>query len=287
MKLRKLHEALGVEVSGVDPASLDDGAFATLRAALAEHSVLLFRGLAIDDDAQIALSRRFGAIEDFPLPANKSSLRPEIFRATNVGEDGRLLPVEHSEAKYLSLTRIWHTDSSWRPIPAYVTLLRAVETPTRGGETMFASLAAAWEALPAERQAALRGLIAAHSFEYTRGLTAGLAPLTEAQRAAVAPVRHPLVRRHPETGRTALYISPHTMPAIEGMDDGEGRALIEELTAWATQPRFVYVHAWRPGDLLLWDNRTTMHAVRPYADDRERRVMHRTSVAGDGPVLAA
>ena len=280
-----LHPAIGAAVQGVDLAMLADDAFAALRDGLGTHGLLLLRGYDITDAQQIELSRRFGEPERFPLAANTASGSPLIFRATNVAEDGTLLPVDDANAKYLSLTQIWHTDSSYRPVPTHATLLRALEVPPCGGDTMFCSLAAAWDALPAERRARIEGLRAVHSFEYTRGLTRGLTPLTEAERARVPPVTHPLVRRHPAgDGRRSLYISPHTMPGIVGLDDAEGRALIGELTEWATQPRFVYRHRWQPGDLLIWDNRVTMHAVTPYDSGRERRIMHRTCVAGTEPV---
>lgn len=279
LSLRKLHAAIGAEVTGVRLNALDDILFADILSALHAHSVLVFPDQDIPDEEQIAFTRRFGELEVFPLAANKSSRNPEIFRATNVGEDGKLLPVQHAEAKYLALTQIWHTDSSWRPIPAYATLLRAVEIPSKGGETMFASLVAAYDALPEARKRDLRGLRAVHSFEYTRSLTEGLKPLTEEERARVQPVTHPVVQEHPTRSGRALYISPHTMSGIIGMTAGEGRAIIEELTAWATRPEFVYVHRWRRNDLVVWDNRTAMHAVRPYDSAHERRIMHRTSVS--------
>lgn len=279
LNVSKLHPAIGAEVTGVRLSSVDDGAFAEIVSALDAHSVLVFPGQSITDEEQIAFTQRFGELETFPLAANNSTRNPEIFRATNVGEDGKLLPVQHSEAKYLALTQIWHTDSSWRPIPAHATLLRAVEIPSHGGETMFASLTAAWEALPDSRKRDLRELKAIHSFEYTRSLSDGLKPLTDDERARVPPVVRPIVRKHPTQGGESLYISPHTMPGIAGLSDAEGRAVIEELTAWATQPQFVYVHKWRRNDLVVWDNRVAMHAVRPYDSAKERRIMHRTSVS--------
>lgn len=279
ISVRKLHPALGAEVAGVDLSSVDERTFSDIVSALDEHSALVFPGQDITDEQQIAFTRRFGELEVFPLAANKSSRNPEIFRATNVGEDGKLLPVQHAEAKYLALTQIWHTDSSWRPIPAYATLLRGVEIPSRGGETMFASLVAAYEALPEQRKRELDGLRAVHSFEYTRSLTDGLKPLTAEERARVRPVVHPIVRKHPTRDGKALYLSPHTMSGIVDMSEVEGRAVIRELTAWATQPQFVYVHRWRRNDLVVWDNRTAMHAVRPFDSAHERRIMHRTSVS--------
>ena len=279
LNVRKLHPAIGAEVRGVDLRQPDDRTFSAIVAALEAHSMLVFPDQEISDEQQIAFTRRFGELEVFPLAANKSGRNPEIFRATNVGEDGKLLPVQHAEAKYLALTQIWHTDSSWRPIPAYATLLRGVEIPARGGETMFASLTAAYEALPEARKRALEGLRAVHSFEYTRGLTDGLKPLTDEERARVRPVTHPIIQQHPIRSGKALYISPHTMSGVVGMAAADARALIEELTAWASRPEFVYVHQWRRNDLVVWDNRTAMHAVKPYDSAHERRIMHRTSVS--------
>lgn len=290
LEARKLHPALGAEVTGVDFTRPPDAATtAGLERLWREHHVLLFRGAGIDDEAQIRFSRAFGDLEIFPEADQRSSRHPEIFRVANTEETGRIRGADDPVDAYLKIVEFWHTDSAYRPIPSLGAVLRAVAVPERGGETLFANLFRAWEEMPEELRRRVVGKVGRFSYERIRDFAnPGHRKLTEAERAQVPAVTHSLTRRHPERdGRVSLYISPLNMEGIVGMGEAEGFALIDELTAWATQERFVYRHRWREGDMLMWDNRCTMHQVMPYDRRGQRRTMHRTALAGREPVVPA
>ena len=283
---RPLHPAIAAEVRGVQlTAPLDEATFAALHQTWMDHLLLLFRDQTLDDAQQIAFARRFGELEIHPSKAHRSSRHPEIYRVSNVDEAGHILPPEGEAWKYLNLTWLWHSDSSFRDVPSTGSILRAVEVPAGGGDTLFANLYAVYDALPAAERARLEKLRVVHSHDYILSLSPTIAR-TE-NYTQLPPVTHPLVRRHPVTGRPSLFISPHTMERVDGWSSDESRALFQHLAEFATQERFVYRHQWRVGDVLMWDNRCTMHAVMPYASTEVRRIMHRTTIVGSGPVLAA
>ena len=290
LQARKLHPALGAEVTGVNFARpLDAVAAQELERLWREHHVLLFRGCAIDDEAQIGFSRHFGELEIFPEADQRSSRHPEIFRVANTVEDGAIRSADDPVDAYLKIVEFWHTDSAYRPIPSLGAVLRAVAVPESGGETLFANLFRAWEEMPEGLRRRVAGRFGRFSYERIRDFAnPGHRRLTEEERAQVPAVTHSLTRRHPDRdGRVSLYISPLNMEGIVGMAESDAFALIDELTAWATQERFVYRHRWREGDLLMWDNRCTMHQVMPYDRRGQRRVMHRTALAGREPVAPA
>ena len=209
----------------------------------------------------------------------------EIFRVANVDDEGKLMPPDHPTVRQLSLAQSWHTDSSYRTIPCTGALLHGVEVSRSGGETEFTNMYLVYEALPEKLKQQVEGRKARHNFEHMHTLQT-LKPMTDEERAAVPPVLQPLVRLHPVTRRKSLYISPIYNDEVEGMSPAAGIALIKELAEFAGQPRFVYRHRWEPDDVLMWDNRCTMHQVTAF-DPRERRVMHRTTVVGDAPVIPA
>jgi taurine dioxygenase len=209
----------------------------------------------------------------------------EIFRVSNVNEDGVLMPPDHPVAQQLSLAQFWHTDSSYREIPCTGALLHGVEVSRTGGETQFTNMYLVYDALSEDLKRQIEGRKAQHDFGHMH-TQANLKPLTEEEKAAMPPVWQPMVRKHPVTGRKALYISPIYNDAVEGMTPDDGRRLIAELTRIAADPRFVYTHRWETDDVLMWDNRCTMHQVTPF-DPRERRVMHRTTIMGQDRVMAA
>jgi alpha-ketoglutarate-dependent 2,4-dichlorophenoxyacetate dioxygenase len=270
-------------VENVDLARpLDDGTFAEIRDAFHRYAVLVFPGQAIDDEAQIAVSLRFGALETSIRKHRKRSVeRPEISDISNIDERHAILDPDDERAIYNAGNRMWHSDSSFKPVPATASLLHAREVPLEGGETEYADLRAAWDALPDWRREGLEELVAVHDFAYSRGLT-GYREFTDAERAEVPPVEQALVRTHPATGRKALYLGSHASHIV-GWPLAKGRILLLDLLAHATQPEFVYRHAWRVGDLVMWDNRCVLHRGRPWDEARHRRVMHRTTVAGTGP----
>jgi alpha-ketoglutarate-dependent 2,4-dichlorophenoxyacetate dioxygenase len=285
-ELRRLHPLLGAEVLGVDLGKpVDAAAFALILDAFNEHSVLVFRDQDLSDEQQIAFSRRFGPLEQTTRSVAKNpKIAPEIADLSNVDAEGRMIPPDDTRMVYHSGNQLWHSDSSFKRVPALASLLSGREVPPAGGETEYASLRAAWTALPAERQRRLAGLVAVHSFAYSRGLVApGL--LTPEQERELPPVKQVLVRTNPVNGRKALYVGSHASHVV-GMPVAEGRALLLELQALATRPEFVYRHAWRPRDLVMWDNRAVLHRGRPWDAAKHRRLMHRTTVAGDGPTVS-
>jgi len=286
VNVRKLHPSLGAEVRGVDfrtPLSAEK--VAAIKQAWAEHLVLVFPDQPVTDEQHVAVTRFFGEPEVFHQDIIKSKRVAEIFRVANTDEDGNLMPPSHPTMKQLSGARQWHTDSSYRERPSVGSLLHGIEISRTGGVTCFANLYAAYEALPERLRKMVEGRRARHDF----GMLArelGAREPTETERKTMPPVWQPLVRRHPVTGRKSLFISPIYNDAVEGLGEAEGRQLIRELAEFAGQRQFVYEHRWEPHDILMWDNRCTMHYVTPH-DPTERRVMHRTTIAGDAPVLAA
>ena len=279
MQINKLHPSLGAEVRGVDlsqalnPTDVED-----LRAAWEDNAVLVFPDQPITDAQHVAFSRNFGELEIFPQGDNRADSLPEIFRVANTDENGRILPVDDPTARFITLTWFWHTDSCYRPIPSRGAILHGIEVPDEGGDTLFANMFDAYASLPGERKAALSGMRARHSFEYLRSLR-GLPPMRPEEAAKVPPVEHPLVRTHRD-GRSSLYISPPYMESIDGLGREETDALVEELIELTTTAEFVYRHRWSAHDILMWDNRSTMHIVTPYDCANERRIMHRTAIAG-------
>ena len=285
LTVRSLHPALGAAVTGVDfrePPTPETRA--ELNAAWMEHLVLIFPDQPVNDAQHVALTRIFGDPEIFHQDIIKSRQIPEIFRLANVDDDGNLMPPAHPTMQQINLARRWHTDSSYRDNPAMGTLLHGLEVSRTGGLTCFINMYAVYDALPDRLREKVEGRKARHDFEMLSRLAA-TRKLTDEERAAMPPVWQPLVRRHPVTGRKSLYISPIYNDAVEDMDDTEAAELIEELAEFAGQEEFIYRHQWETDDIVLWDNRCTMHLVTPH-DPMERRVMHRTTITGDGPVLA-
>ncbi len=282
IEFRTLAPMIGAEVSGVDLSQpVDDATMAAIRAAWLAHVVLVFRGQQIDDDQQIAFSRKVGELELINMAEVQLDGRPEIYRTTNVGPNGELMPAAHPIMEFNKGNRLWHTDSSFKAIPAMASLLRAIVVPPEGGETWFANLTAAYEALPEKTKQAIEGLRAVHDFNHSRRDIENKV-MDDDEKDAIPPVVHPVVRTHPETGRKCLYLASHAA-YIEGMDRAEGRALLDELMDFATQEPFTYRHKWRAGELAMWDNRCALHRGTPF-DAAYPRTLHRTTVAGTGPV---
>jgi len=279
---RALHPRFGVEVVDVDVTRVDEATFAEVVAAFEEHSVLLFRGQSLTDEAQVAFSRRFGPLEvTIRSIASRAETPPHIANLSNVDGENRLIPTGDKRNLFNAGNQMWHTDSSFKKVPAHASLLSAREVPPEGGETQFASMRVAYDRLPADMRAFLEDRVAVHSFVYSRGLIDdGLLPPEHA--AQVPPVRQALVRANPVNGRKAFYVGSHACE-IEGMPTAEARALLRELREAATRPEVVYTHRWRVGDLVMWGNRCMLHRGRPWDESRYRRVMHRTTVAGVGP----
>jgi alpha-ketoglutarate-dependent taurine dioxygenase len=286
LQIRKLHPSLGAEVRSVDfNRPLPDATVAAIKQAWADHLVLVFPGQHVTDEQHVAVTRYFGEPEVFHQDIIKSKRVREIFRVANTDDDGKIMPPSHPTMRQLSGAQKWHTDSSYRERPAVGSLLHGIEVSRTGGITCFTNMYAVYEALPERLKAKVQGRRARHDF----GMLArelGARQPTEAERKSMPAVWQPMVRIHPVTGRKSLFISPIYNDAVEGMDDAEAVNLIRELTEFAEQKQFVYEHRWETDDILMWDNRCTMHYVTPY-DPTERRVMHRTTIAGDAKVMAA
>ena len=279
---RALHPLFGVEALGVDVTRLDEAAFEEVVALFEEHSVLLFRGQLLSDEAQIGFSRRFGPLEiTIRSIASQAATPIHVANLSNVDAEGRLIPTGDKRNLYNAGNQMWHTDSSFKKVPAHASLLSAREVPPEGGETQFASMRVAYARLPEDTRAFLEDKVAVHSFVYSRGLVDdALMPPDHA--AQVPPVRQAMVRANPVHGRKAFYVGSHACE-IEGLPTAGARALLRELREAATRSDLVYTHRWRVGDLVMWDNRCMLHRGRPWDESRHRRVMHRTTVAGVGP----
>lgn len=279
--------ALGAEIVGLDLSrDVDAATFREIEAVLDEREVVFFRGQRLTPEQHVRFSRRFGEVE---VPVNRQySLagQPEIYVVSNIVENGR--HVGNADAGL-----VWHTDSSYKEVPSRASLLYAIEVPHDAsgrplGDTCFASMGAAYDALPAAVRERIDTLHAVHNYmlQYERRLArmraqgGDRAEFSAEQKAAVPDVVHPVVMRHPRTGRKGLYVNSAFTTEVVGMDPAEGRRLVEDLIVHATQERFVYRHRWQPGDLLIWDNYATQHkAIQDYALP-QRRLMVRTTVEG-------
>ncbi|MDG2285582.1 MAG: TauD/TfdA family dioxygenase [Alphaproteobacteria bacterium] len=278
-------EGFAAEIDGLNLSrNIDIITFARLHRAWMNNPVLIFPKQAITDAQQIDFAKRFGDLEIHPSLSHRSSAHPEIYRVSNVNEAGEIMAPKSTAWQYLELTWLWHTDSSFREIPSMGSILHGIEIPPKGGDTLFADMTAAYEALPNDERERARRLRVLHDHDHILSLSKGLSERQDkGSYEDLPPVSHPLVRRHPITGKRSLMLSPHTMSGIEGMAEAEGRALLDTLISHATEDRFVYRHQWQTDDVLMWDNRCTMHAVMPYDSATDRRIMHRTTITGDGP----
>lgn len=275
---------IGAEIAGID---LSEPLTAENRAAIQDafdtYRLLIFRDQYMTVDQHVAFSEHFGRLEDFPDPKDMADGHKTVLRVTNIDRaTNRLKPVDDPGHKSFTLgTSDWHIDSSFRTLPSKASMLYGIEMPAEGGDTMFADTTMAYDALPAARRAELESLVVIHDFEETRRRH-GLPPRPPEVQAATPPARQPLVAQR-DHDRRALFIGSHTA-GIEGMDDAEGRALLEELKAFSTQPQFTYQHQWQPGDMVMFDNICVMHKAMPYDLAGTRRLLHRTTVAGEAPL---
>jgi len=275
---RPLHPLFGVEIQGLQIADgLDDATFAELRNALDQHSLVLLRNQSLTPAEQQRFTERFGELEHHVLQEHTMPDARGIMVLTNAVEGGKPQGAH-------KIGWHWHTDLTYYPKPCDMTMLLGIIIPPEGGDTLFTSLVAAYEALPEDRRRQVDAMTAVHSYNYMRSIKyPDAAPLTQEQLDRVRDVRHPLVRTHPVTGRRALYVSEYIISHFDGMDIPESQTLLAELVAHTTGDRFVYAHRWQPGDLVFWDNRATMHKATPYDDVAYKRRMHRSMIAGSVP----
>jgi len=288
VSIRPLHPVFVGEVTGVDCRSpLGPAEVAAIEAGMNEHAVLVFRDQDITDDEQIAFTRHFGELESYATPGHirkraDQRLGPGIADFSNLDKDGRIMSAEDRVWFFKLGDRLWHSDSSFRPAPAKYSILSGRIIPSCGANTEFADMRAAYDALDERTKAEILDLVCEHSLIYSREAI-GFTDLTPEEIAAFRPVRQPLVRTHPVTGRKSLFLAAHA-GAIVGWTIPEARIFLRDLMEHATQREFVYAHAWQRWDLVMWDNRSTMHRARRF-DRSEVRDVRRTTLAGDAPTI--
>ena len=283
LAIRQIHPVFVGEVSEVDIAGpLTSDEVTAIEAGMDRYAVLVFHDQKITDEQQMAFSRNFGNLEDarggnITRPEDRR-LRVGMGDVSNLGKDGAPLDRDSRQRLFNLGNMLWHSDSSFRAVPAKYSLLSARVVNPTGGNTEFADMRAAYDTVDPATKAQIEDLICEHSLMYSRG-SLGMLDYSDEERAMFRPVRQRLVRAHPVTGRKSLYLSSHA-GGIIGMPTPEARVLLRDLNEHATQPHFVYVHKWRQWELVMWDNRQMMHRVRRY-DEAQPRDMRRTTVAGD------
>jgi alpha-ketoglutarate-dependent 2,4-dichlorophenoxyacetate dioxygenase len=287
MHIAPQHPNFAGEATGIDiSVPLSGDQVAAIEAGMDRYAVLVFRGQPLTDEQQCVFSRNFGELEA-TLIGQMSKLADrrlgpvEMGDISNLDPAGRLRGRDDSRRMYALGNRLWHSDASFRATGAGYSLLSARVVPGYGGNTEFADMRAAYDALDAKTKADIEDLITEHSIAFSRG-ELGFDDYGEGNADKVRPVRHRLVRTHPVTGRKSLYLSAH-IGTIVGWPMPEARAFIRDLTEHATQPQFTHAHQWRVNDLVMWDNRATMHRARRYRDLQEVRDLRRTSIKGTGP----
>jgi len=289
VSIRPLHPVFVGEVAGIDcrrPLSLEE--VAAVEAGMDRYAVLVFRDQRVTDDEQLAFTRHFGELEAYRTPGHvrrrdEQRLGPGMADFSNLDKSGNIMPADDRVWFFKLADRLWHSDSSFRPVPAKYSLLSARVLPSWGGNTEFADMRAAYDALDRRTKDEIDDLVCLHSLIYSRQAI-GFTELSDEEIAAFTPVRQRLVRTHPVTGRKSLFLSAHA-GAIEGWSIPEARMFLRDLMEHATGPKFVYSHPWRPGDLVMWDNRQVMHRARRFDDRNEIRDMRRTTLAGDVPTI--
>jgi len=288
MSIEATGSALAARVTGLDlTRPLDAGQVAAIEAGMDQYAVLAFPRQEVTDEQQMAFTECFGELEGTAggnvSKKEQTRLHAKIADVSNLDQHGKPLARDDRRRMFNLGNQLWHSDSSFRAVPAKYSILSGRVVSTSGGNTEFADMRAAYDALDKAAKHEVEDLVCEHSLIHSRGALE-FDELTAEERAMFAPVRQRLVRTHPKTGRKSLYLSSHA-GSIVGWPVPEARAFLRDLNEHATQPRFVYVHRWQPFDLVMWDNRQTMHRVRRF-DASQVRDMRRTTVAGDGPTYA-
>ena len=283
IEITPLHTAFAGEVAGIDTTrNLTPAEVVAIEAGMDRCAVLVFRNQRLTDDQQLVFSQAFGELEftngtGISRPGEQR-LHPAFADVSNLDTDNQILARDNRRRLYSLGNMLWHSDSSFKPVPAKYSILSARRIPAAGGNTEFADMRAAYDALDDTTRREIHDLVCRHSQLFSRGIL-GFTDFTDAEREKWAPVRQRLVRRHPSTGRLSLYLASHA-GEIEGWSVPEARALLSDLTEHATQRPFVYAHVWRQHDLVMWDNRVTMHRARHY-DHTQVRDMRRTTLTNE------
>jgi alpha-ketoglutarate-dependent 2,4-dichlorophenoxyacetate dioxygenase len=285
MEIKPLGPGFAVELRGIDLADVAErpAVYEAVRAAFEAHSVLLFRGQAVTDEAQLAFTRCFGPLEITKRASLGEGSHFSIL--TNLDSDGRVVAPDHRQALVAKANQLWHTDSSFKAVPALASVLSARVIPQRGGETEFASTRLAWQRLPTALQARLAEAFAWHDYAHSRSkISPDLA--TPVERESLPPVRWRMAWRNPVNGMVSLYLASHAY-SIDGMARDEAQSLLAALIEQATAPERIYRHSWREGDVIVWDNRATLHRGRPWPEGLPRKVVRTTVSATEADGLAS
>jgi alpha-ketoglutarate-dependent 2,4-dichlorophenoxyacetate dioxygenase len=281
--VKRLHPLFVGEVGGVDlTRPIPPEQFAEIEAAFNENAVLVFRNQPVTDEQQVAFSALFGPVfkvTNYHRENEKRRLREEMSDISNIDHEGKLLAANDERRLHNRANQLWHTDNSFKHVPARASLLSARVIPPGEGDTEFADMRAAYDALPDARKKEIEDLVVEHSIFHSRARM-GIDVYTSGARTELPPVQQVLVRRHPGSGRKALYIASHASHVV-GWPIEKGKKLINDLLDFATQPQFVYRHKWTEGDLIIWDNRCTMHRATPYDEMAVKRILHRTTVSDE------
>ena len=287
VEIRQVGDKFAGEVTGIDLTKpLSTESVSAIHDGMDEYAVLVFRGQPLTADEQLAFSKQLGEIEHAigtSLRDDKDARLPTTFAdVSNLDRDERPFDINDRRRLFAIGNRLWHSDSSFKVIPAKYSILHAISIPSRGGNTEFAHMPSAYDALDEEIKGEIDDLICEHSQIFSRQQV-GFTELTKEEIERFEPVRQRLIRRHPKTGRKSLYLSSHA-GRIDGLSVPDAKLLLLDLVNHATQKKFVYIHKWQVGDLVMWDNRQTMHRVRPFPVN-EPRDMRRTTIVGDGPTV--
>jgi alpha-ketoglutarate-dependent 2,4-dichlorophenoxyacetate dioxygenase len=282
LTINPLHPLFAAEVIGLDLSQqVTPETFAQIDSAFAKYSVLVFRDQRVTDAQQIAFSEHFGTLETTKVGTPGAG--SQLITLTNIGPDRKIAPPTDKQVLNNMANRQWHADSSFKPIPAKASMLSARIIPTSGGNTEYISMRAVYAALDDAMKASVADLVTVHDYAYGRSkIDPNL--VADEERRAVPPVQQAMVLDQPD-GSKALYLGAHCASVV-GMSEEDGRALIDTLMAFATQPQFVYSHPWTAHDMVLWDNRAVLHRATPFANTSEKRMMVRTTIAGDAPTIA-
>ncbi len=293
LTVNALHPVFAAEATGIKiGANISPETVEEIENLMAVYAVLVLRDQNCTDEEQVAFAKFFGPRES-PAgattygPQNANRLPMYMFDAGNIGLDGEILPLDNARRQMRLGDRLWHSDSSFNPLPTKWSMLSGRVIPPEGGNTDFADARAGYDSLPESMKQKLEGLVAEHSIWHSRvkgGMPAEM--IGTAQTNILPPVYQPIVRTIPRSGRKSLMVGSHA-GRIPGMPTDEGRKLLEELTDHVTQPKYIYSHVWKQGDLVMWDNRCTLHRATPFDDTKFKRDMRRTTCAEFAPSWAA
>lgn len=284
LNIQTLHEDFGARVTGLDAGQpMGSGALAEVQAAIDDYSFLCFPRQDMNDERQLAFTKQLGAPEEGHVSLGESGKVVYFGTIGNVQPDGSTYGNDHRKTRFLTGNNLWHSDSSFRPVPSRASIMCAYETPETGGATEFVSLRAAHGRLDQSTQDRIDPLVAIHDYVFSRTKVAPDA-VSPSLAASLPPVPQKLVRTNPGNGAKNYYLGSHAK-TIQGWDEGEARALLDDLQERATQPEHRLSHAWQPGDLVIWDNRCLLHRGAGYDADKYRRYMRQTRVRGEAPTL--